>query len=161
MPSLPIFENNPGPETVGKGVHAVFSSLVINCNGHITSWKAYTKHRTENTIHFQIWRPVESGLYNLVGENVLFNARPTEELVTLNVVPSDYIRVQIGDVIGLHVGNVNKGVEIKTQPDTNSKMWHYRLNNSPAIGSQIQLSNDNQLLMNKEQIPMIAVSLGK
>ncbi len=159
-PFLPLFKKTPGHASIGKGIQAIFPSLVIHCNGYITSWQAYTRHAIENDIHFQIWRPVEAGLFNLVGENTLMNARSTMELVTLNVSPSDYIQVQIGDVIGIYVGNINKGIEVKTKPDMNSGgMWYYRLNNSPSIGSQLQLTN--QLLSYKDELPIIAISFGK
>ena len=164
---MPLFKDQPGKtETVGKGVQAIFSSLVITCTGHITSWRAYTKDKRENTIYFQIWRPDSNDkqLYSLVGENVLPNAKPSDTgIVSLIVDETESIKVLAGDVIGIYQADRKGGFGIKMKQDRQSKMFHYKRTVAPSVGTYLKLVDHkkDELLASKEQIPLVTVTIGK
>ena len=122
LPSLPVFTNHPGPETISNDMQAIFTSLEIQCNGHITAWKAYTKGTQAGTIYFQVWRRVaiDATHYILVGEDILVNARPVNNIVTMDVDESDgFIHVIVGDVIGLyqHASADHESFKVRTKRD--------------------------------------------
>ena len=159
LPALPPFKNQPGHDVLEKGVQAIFPNLEIKCTGHITSWKAYTRHAEPNSIQFQVWRPDSNdGSYSLVGRNTLSNEKPVMEVVTLNVQSADNVQVQPGDVIGLYQGNSGRGQQIRTKPDPNS-MWYFKTTGAPAIGFKLHLSN--AMLVSSQHIPIITLTIGK
>ena len=101
-------------------------------------------------------------MYTLVGENVLTNARPVNEVVTLNVNAEEFIHVQNGDVVGIYQETrTDNSVKVKTKPDREGKMWQYTASVSPSIGILLKLSVENGLLQSKEEVPIISLIIGE
>ena len=97
-------------------------------------------------------------MYTLVGENVLTNARPVNEVVTLNVDTEEFINVQNGDIVGIYQEtSTDTSVKVKTKPDREGKMWQYMTSVSPSIGLLLELSVGNGLLQSKEEVPIISI----
>lgn len=161
LPNFPDKFSSGHHEAIDRGVQVLLPSLVIECNGYITSWRAYIKDHKANTIHFQVWRPVSTNVavqaYTLVNETIAtVTGGPGRELIV--VTPVDYIPVQSGDMIGIYQGSSHKGVRIKTVHDPIHDMRQYPLHSTPSIGSQISIDD---LPHRKHKVPLLNITIGK
>lgn len=157
IPSLPEFRDEGKHHAIDRGVQVLMTSLVIRCNGHITSWRAYVKDHKENTIHFQIWRPVSAGTYTLVGEDITTVTAAVHGSIEITL--QNVIQVEHGDVVGIYQGSNRHGaIRIKTVRNTNYDMWQYDTD-PPSTGATVTVSTSHH--DNKHQVPLIDITIGE
>ncbi|XP_056008142.1 cadherin-23-like [Ostrea edulis] len=91
-------------DTFGTGLgillDATDNEYQINCCGVVNSWEFYVKTNT-GTVQLQVWRPVTTGQYKLVGENSFTTTNANNEHL-YSVPANERISVKDGDYIGFY-----------------------------------------------------------
>ena len=108
----------------------------FGCNGLITKWEIYCLRSGAQTVEFHVWRrntSIDSATaYNLVGNNVIPNARPDRNNLFLYSVPrGQRIQVQPGDIVGIRGYNA-------TEPDNFQLQVHASIDLSNIVAYDLR-----------------------
>ncbi len=160
-----------GVPSLPGGTQAIVTTYQFHCCGNITSWRAY-KLPGNVSVVFQVWRPLSDGCYSLVGwtnctRGGLLNFQSYEfndNLVGVDLEPSDVISFQPGDVVGyLTLGvsdNDEAGIQLNNTYDQDI-IWYSNEFTSLRPGRQCLHSDDKVLSAFTNAVPVISVGFCK
>ena len=164
---MPSFQDYRGGEgRINRYYQAIFPNYQFQCCGNVTEWRVDVDpggrmDDGQYTLNLQVWRPSPTvdNTYNLVG----YNRFPTLSLsgggaVVISPSPGDYIPVQSGDVLGVHVESAkdNNGglVVLTTDTYTRDSVWLASVT-SQLGDCPVSIGNNGQLNTLLQGAPVI------
>lgn len=118
----------------------------FGCNGVVTKWEMYCLRNGAQTVEFHVWRENTSTdghtTYNLVGKNIVPNARPAANNLFSYSVPRDQqIQVQPGDIVGIRGYNA-------TEPNNFQLQVHPNLQLGNVIAYKLRENETTPVILN-------------
>lgn len=156
-----FFLSGPGQILIGD--------YQFGCSGRVTKFEFYTRPGFSGalTFEFHVWRQTKTAegktVYNLVGKNVLPNARPGANNILAYSVPLGHqIQVQPGDIVGVRGYNAIEPNPFSLQAQLvgfGSEVVAYNLDESEPTPGVLDLDEVGALLLLPRRLPVMRITV--